>query len=281
MKVSLRSFNTGAAILAMGGALIGCGGGSAEDNQQVSQVQAKTLSYGRAAVIQVAGTNLRATMTVDTGVCKNPVFNQTQSVPQLAVLNCTVTATGEQPIAITGSNGQILYQGTLTVPQPQVVLGTSMGNVVMELNPTATPLSVNNFLGYVNSGFYNSTLFHRVIAGFVAQGGGYTAGLVKKSEQRPPIALESDKGLKNRRASLAMARTSEPNSATSEFYVNLVDNASLDYQSAASPGYAVFGEVVQGMDIVDAIGAAPTATVSGTPNVPVTDITIKFVLQSQ
>ncbi len=259
--------------------LAGCGGGG--DNQQITEVQAKTLSYGQQAVIYVAGVDLRADMTAVTGVCKDPVFNNAQSVPELAVLNCTVTATGDQPLAITGSNGQVLYKGTLTVPAPQVALLTSLGNITLELNPAVVPVTVNNFLAYVNSGYYSNTLFHRVIPGFVAQGGGYTTGMVKKSGQSAPIALESNQGLLNSRSSLAMARTSTPNSATSEFFINLVDNPALDYQSDASPGYAVFGKVVQGMDIVDAIAAKQTTTVNGFANVPLSDVTINLVLQTQ
>lgn len=255
-----------------------CGGGS--DNQQINQVQVKTLAYGKQAVIYVAGIYLRADMTAATGACQNPTFSS-QSVPDLAILNCTVTAIGEQPITITGSNGQVLYKGTLTVPQPQVALLTSMGNIVLELNAVAVPVTVNNFLAYVNRGYYNNTLFHRVIPGFVAQAGGYTAGMVKKDGQSAPIALESNKGLLNSISSVAMARTTAANSATSEFYINLADNPSLDYQSEASPGYAVFGKVVQGMAVVDAIGALPTDTVNGFANVPTSDVTIKFAVQTQ
>ena len=134
---------------------------------------------------------------------------------------------------------------------------------------------------YVNAGYYKDTLFHRVIAGFVIQGGGYTTGMVKKAGQGAPIALESNKGLSNTRSTLAMARTSDPNSATSEFFINLVDNPSLDYLSVASPGYAVFGTVVKGMDVVDAIAALPTGTVNGIADIPTTEVTISSALQTQ
>jgi len=257
-----------------------CGGGSDGDNQQVTEVKAQTLSYGLNAVVNVAGLDLRASMTATTGVCKDPTFS-TQSVPQLATLNCVVTAIGEQPITITGSNGQVLYKGTLTVPLPQVALLTDKGNIVLELNPVAAPVTVNNFLKYVNSGYYASTMFHRVIAGFVVQGGGYTTGLVRKTGQTAPIALESNKGLTNTRGTIAMARTSDPNSANSEFFFNLVDNTFLDYQNANDPGYAVFGKVVQGLDVVDAIGAIATGVLNGVSDVPTTDVTIKLALQSQ
>jgi peptidyl-prolyl cis-trans isomerase A (cyclophilin A) len=167
------------------------------------------------------------------------------------------------------------------VPLPRVLLATSLGNVELELNPLAAPITVNNFLGYVNSGFYRNTLFHRAIAGFVVQGGGYTKGLVKKDGQKTAIVLESNVGLQNTRGTVAMARTSELNSATSEFYVNLSDNASLDYLSPSLPGYAVFGKVLSGMDVIDSIAALPTANVGINENVPTTDVTINFALQTQ
>ena len=269
------------ALLAISAALSACGGGgsSTEDNQQITSVTVRALAYSRQAVLFVSGTYLRADMTAATGACKDPVFNMAQSTPQLAVLNCTVTATGEQPLSITGTNGRVLYTGTVTVPQPQVELVTSQGNVVLELNPAAAPVSVNNFLSYTNSGFYTNTLFHRVIAGFVVQGGGYTQGLVKKTGQLAPIVLESNNGLFNTRGTLAMARTNIPNSATSEFFVNLVDNQSLNYQSPANPGYAVFGKVVNGLDVIDKIAALPTASANGFADVPTTDVTLELALQ--
>jgi peptidyl-prolyl cis-trans isomerase A (cyclophilin A) len=270
-----------AALLCSTALLSACGGGNAADNQLVNQIQVKTLSYGKQAEIYVAGLNLRANMTAVTGACKDPVFNITQSVPELAVLNCTVSATGVQPIRIIDANGETLYTSTLTVPEPRVALVTSAGTVYLELNPTAAPVTVNNFLAYVSSGYYRNTLFHRVIAGFVAQAGGYTTGLVKKTGQRSAIELESNKGLLNTRSSLAMARTNVPNSATSEFFINLVDNPSLNYQSDSNPGYAVFGKVVQGMDVVDAIATSTTGTVNGFSDVPLTEVTITFALQTQ
>ncbi len=269
------------ALLALTTLLVGCGGGSAEDNQQINQVQAKTIQYGQPAVILLAGQYLRANMTAETGLCKDPVFNIAQSLPELAVVNCKITATGEQPITIRSATGQTLYKGVLTVPNPQVTLLTSLGSVVLELNPTAAPLTVNNYLSYVSSGYYRSTLFHRVISGFVAQAGGFTTGMVKKPGQTEAIALESNNGLLNNRSTLAMARTNEPNSATSEFFINLVDNTSLNYQNEANPGYAVFGKVVQGMDVIDAIAGKETTTVNGFANVPLADITINFAVQTR
>lgn len=263
--------------------LTACGGGGAsvEDNQQINAVQAGPLAYSQQAVINVGGVFLSTGMTATTGACSNPVFNVARSSPTLAVLNCTITATGVQPLTITGVGGKVLYTGTITVRQPRVEVVTSQGNFGLELDPVAAPLTVNNFLAYTASGYYTGTLMHRVIAGFVAQGGGYTTGLVKKPVQRLPIELETNKGLLNTRGSLAMARTSVPNSATSEFYVNLVDNPSLDYQSPISPGYAVFGKVVSGLDVIDKIAALPTTTVNGFGDVPNPDVVIQAVVQTQ
>ena len=260
--------------------LTACGGGGEGVKPAVSQLQATTLRYGQAAVVQVAGKYMRSDMVADTGSCLAPAF-RADSTPDLAVLTCQVTATGPLPVTIRAANGELLHSATLTVPLPQVLLVTSKGSIELELNPVAAPVTVNNFLGYVNRGYYRNSLFHRVIPGFVVQGGGYTAGLIKKEGQLAPIALESNKGLINTRGTLAMARTTEPNSATAEFFVNVVDNPSLDYESASSPGYAVFGKVTSGIDVVDAIAVLPTATVGANQNVPVSDVTISLALQTR
>jgi len=259
--------------------LAACGGGDRFE-PSISEIQVQSLRYGKTAVILLAGHYLRADMVAETGSCTNPSFG-TNSTPETAILNCKVTATGTLPMTLRSAEGKTLYSTTLTVPTPQVTLNTSLGSVVMELDPQAAPITVNNFLAYVGSNYYTNTLFHRVIAGFVVQGGGYTAGLVKKPGQTAPIALESNNGLLNLRGTVAMARTDVPDSATSEFFVNLVDNTSLNYQSAASPGYAVFGKVVQGLEVIDAIAAVPTSAQNGAQNVPTTDVTITAAAQTQ
>lgn len=256
-----------------------CGGG-ADFAPIVTQIQARSLLYGQSAVINLAGKYMRNDMIAETATCTNPTFSAASN-PDRATLNCKVTSTGALPITIKSANGTVLYSETLNVLPPQVTLVTSSGSIVMELNAAAVPTTVNNFLSYVTAGYYGNTLFHRVIPGFVIQGGGYTTGLIKKAGQVAPIALESNKGLLNARSTLAMARTSAPDSATSEFFINLVDNTSLDYQSAASPGYAVFGKVVQGMEVVDAIATTATATVNIFANVPTMDVTILFAVQTQ
>lgn len=142
-------------------------------------------------------------------------------------------------------------------PAPRVALRTNQGVIVVELDPVRAPNTVGNFLEYVKAGFYNGTIFHRVIPDFMIQGGGYNAGLQYKPT-RPPIQNEATNGLKNTRGTIAMARTNDPHSASSQFFINLVDNAFLDYRGEAQWGYAVFGKVVEGMDVVDKIAKIPT-----------------------
>jgi peptidyl-prolyl cis-trans isomerase A (cyclophilin A) len=148
----------------------------------------------------------------------------------------------------------------------KVLFTTSFGDLTILLYQHEAPITVKNFLAYVDSGFYNGTIFHRVIPGFVIQGGGFDA----KMRRRPtyaPIKNESDNGMRNERGTLSMARTSDPNSATSQFFINLVDNRSLDYAGRGA-GYAVFGKVIKGMDVVDKIAKVETETRDMYQNVP-------------
>ena len=160
--------------------------------------------------------------------------------------------------------------------RPVVVVSTSMGEIEITLDAEHAPVTVKNFLSYVNEGFYTGTVFHRIIPDFMVQGGGYTAQLVKK-ETKPPIKCEAGNGLPNRRGSVAMARTSHVNSATCQFFINLVDNDFLDHKDETPRGfgYAVFGQVTKGMDIVDAIAAVKTARKSPQfTNIPVEPVVI-------
>lgn len=154
----------------------------------------------------------------------------------------------------------------------EVVLSTNMGDITIELLPDQAPISVENFLGYVESCFYDGTVFHRVIPGFMIQAGGFTEDLMQK-QTRAPIENEADNGLKNERGTVAMARRSDPNSATSQFYINLVDNQILDH-GVRDFGYAVFGRVTEGMDVVDAIAASTTTMRNGMSDVPVENLII-------
>lgn len=151
---------------------------------------------------------------------------------------------------------------TASAANPQVKMQTGKGDIVIELYPDQAPATVKNFLRYVNDGAYDGTVFHRVIKGFMNQGGGYTPDLQKKPVQYPPVQNEADNGLKNRRGTIAMARTSDPHSATNQFFINTADNSFLDY-SGKTPrgwGYAVFGKVVDGMDVVDEIAGVRTGS---------------------
>jgi cyclophilin family peptidyl-prolyl cis-trans isomerase len=160
-------------------------------------------------------------------------------------------------------------------PHPRVRLVTTMGTITVELDREHAPLTVNNFLRYVDDGFYDGTIFHRVIPDFVVQGGGYDTDLQEK-ETRPAIRNEADNGLKNERGTIAMARTNEYDSATSQFYINLVDNETLDYTTAGT-GYAVFGRVIDGMSVVDRIAEVETEARDGMSDVPVTNVILHRV----
>ncbi|MBN1792169.1 peptidyl-prolyl cis-trans isomerase [Candidatus Woesearchaeota archaeon] len=152
------------------------------------------------------------------------------------------------------------------------VLETSMGNIEIELNRSASPVTVENFVSYVNSGFYDGLIFHRVMKGFMIQGGGFSPDGVQK-EPADPIKLESSNGLKNKAGTIAMARTNVPDSATSQFFISTVDNSFLDF-APGNPGYAVFGKVVLGMDVVQKIESVATGNRPPHQNWPVQDVVI-------
>lgn len=155
----------------------------------------------------------------------------------------------------------------------RVRLNTSAGDIVLELDAAKAPKTVENFVQYVKDKHYDGTVFHRVIDGFMIQGGGFTADMTQKPT-RAPIPLESRNGLTNGRGTIAMARTSNPNSATAQFFINVVDNAMLNAPNPDGYGYAVFGKVVTGMDVVDKIKAVPVGNKGGHQNVPNTPVTI-------
>jgi peptidyl-prolyl cis-trans isomerase A (cyclophilin A) len=157
---------------------------------------------------------------------------------------------------------------------PRVLLATSLGDITVQLDPEKAPKTVANFLDYVKSGHYDGTVFHRVMDGFMIQGGGFTADMAQKPT-RAPIPLEAKNGLKNERGTVAMARTAVADSATSQFFINVVDNSRLDYPSPDGNGYAVFGRVVAGMDVVDKIRKVETGSKGGHQNVPVAPVLIR------
>jgi cyclophilin family peptidyl-prolyl cis-trans isomerase len=161
---------------------------------------------------------------------------------------------------------------------PVVVIKTSVGDITVELFQNKAPKSVENFLAYAESGYYNGTIFHRVIKGFMIQGGGFTPDMTRKPT-KSPIQNEANNGLKNTRGTLAMARTSDVNSATSQFFINTVDNTGLDYRGSTPDayGYAVFGKVTDGMDVVDKIERTATGTKGSYRDVPLQTVLIQSV----
>ena len=159
---------------------------------------------------------------------------------------------------------------------PKILIETTKGNITVELDAQAAPKTVENILAYVNSGFYDGTVFHRVIPGFMIQGGGMTADMREKADKRPPVTNEADNGLKNDRGTIAMARTMDPHSASSQFFINTKDNDFLNFRSETPQGwgYAVFGKVTAGMDVVDAIEKVRTGSKGRHDDVPVEAVTI-------
>jgi len=179
----------------------------------------------------------------------------------------------------------VAFSSTLTLAQtkekaanPMVLVKTSMGSFKIELYPEKAPVTVKNFLDYVDKKFYDGTTFHRVIPGFVIQGGGFDKDMMKKATL-PPIKNEATNGLKNLKATLSMARTSDINSATSQFFVNLKDNAALDHVGDAQYGYAVFGKVVQGFEVIEKIAAVKTTTKGAYSDVPEKPVIINSMMK--
>jgi cyclophilin family peptidyl-prolyl cis-trans isomerase len=246
---------------------------------------ATPAQYGRAGVWTVSGLNLDKgiSFVVASGSCEN-IAEISGGTAYQRQFSCRPTSLGELIGQVNELGGRRLSSLRVIIPVPVVQLSTSQGSISLELDPIKAPLTVNNFLNYVNSNFYNNTIFHRVIADFVIQGGGFVPGTpnpVAKTPTQPPIALESNNGLSNLRGTLAMARTAEPSSATSQFYINVVDNPSLDYKSEQEPGYAVFGKVTSGLEVVDAISVVPTRAVPslGLTHLPVTNVVVTTARQ--
>lgn len=175
-------------------------------------------------------------------------------------------------------NLSFLLAGLLLAPllqaAPTVEMRTSLGRIVLELDEQRAPQSVENFKRYVREGFYNGTVFHRVIPRFMIQGGGFSTDMRQKTTHSP-IRNEAGNGLKNQRGTLAMARTGDPHSATAQFFINHRDNAFLDHPGQDGWGYTVFGRVTEGLDVVDRIAATPTGVAAGMPDVPQTPIVIQ------
>ena len=197
------------------------------------------------------------------------------SLPRKAQRPLSRNAVWNQPVAATAAIGP---ERSNPLSNPRLRLRTSLGSITVELDEKNAPVTVDNFLQYALEGFYEGTIFHRVIPGFMIQGGGFTPDLQEKPT-RPPIRNEAANGLRNLRGSLAMARTDEVDSATAQFFVNAADNPFLDHRKRTTDayGYAVFGWVVEGMDVVDRIAGVPTRAAGPHDDVPDTPVVIETV----
>lgn len=273
-------------------ALSACGGGEDNGGVFVNSMTATTAALTRPMSISLSGNGLDkgVKVTVDRGC--GEVTEASGGDAFTRRFTCTVSDMGPMVVKAYTANNVEVARLQVTVPQPEVTLtllgvtANATSTVVLQLDPEKAPLSVKNFLGYVNSGFYRGTIFHRIIKDFVVQGGGYTPGTASptlKNPTSPAIKLESNNGLLNVKGSLAMARTGEPDSATSQFYINTVDNPSLDYKSAAEPGYAVFGKVITGLDVIEQMNLVSTKVdaASGLLNLPEANITILLASQTK
>ncbi len=259
----------------------GCGGGEESVVPTVSSASARpagtlgsgegTGTYGQKILLTVEGRALDNGITVLSNACTG--VTQLTSAPNesnanTAYYECTLTASGTVTLGVLRDiSGFVLATVPVTVPAPQVTMAVgngsaSLGSFTVTLNPNETPVTVRNFIDYVNSGFYAGTIFHRNSPGFVIQGGGYAAPLAPTDAAptlkatNPAIVLEDNAGLSNRQWTVAMARTDAPNSATSQFFVNLVDNLFLD-RTPTARGYAVLGTVTAGTEVVTAMTQAP------------------------
>jgi peptidyl-prolyl cis-trans isomerase A (cyclophilin A) len=265
--------------------LAACGGGSGggvplSQPGAITSVTPDKLTYGKTVKFTIVGTGLERGVTVSAGPCRNSGLQPGGTATQ-QVLTCTPSASGAVQISFLPTGNTTPFVSNQTIPVPQVTMKTNAGDLVFELYPNNAPVSVDNFLQYVTDNFYTGLIFHRVVSNFVVQGGGFNASL-QPATTRAAIKLESGNGLSNTRGSLAMARTDLPNTATSQFYINTVDNSrALDATTAGVNGYAVFGKVVTGLALIDQINTVPTGTVNGLTNVPVTPIIITSATQTQ
>jgi cyclophilin family peptidyl-prolyl cis-trans isomerase len=269
--------------------LSSCGGGGGDSGPSGPAVTSASIgapTYGRSTLVTINGTGLDADLTVSSGGCKN--MTRSTAAPNVstattAYYTCTVSAIGAQTVAFTRtSTAAALNTLSYTVPTPQVTMAVSnggaiAGSMVFTLAPDRAPITVDNFLAYVNSGFFTDTIFHRVVKGFVIQGGGFLANGAQKTPSFAPIQLEVGKGLSNTQWTLAMARTNDLNSATSQFFINTVDNVALD---TSGGGYAVFGSVTSNTALAAAIENAACSP-AGSFCQPTTAIVITSATQTR
>lgn len=275
-----------ASVLSLSFLLAGCGG--SEGGASVLNLSAAGVKYNGTMTITVSGRLLGegVTMSSDRG-CEN-FAKRAEGTNESVDFTCKLTAAGDVFVRVRNAANDTIGSLRVEVPQPRMTIATNQGSFVVELDPGKAPVTVANFATYVAANFYSATIFHRVINDQLIQGGAYLAGPKAKLPNLDPIVLESNTGLKNLRGTIAMARVEgQPNSATTEFFINTQDNPAFDRQDDANPGYTVFGTVVSGLDVVDRIKAVATRSVtldgSGLvlPNVPVTDVRITSITQTQ
>ena len=280
-----------AALAAVLATLAACGGGT--DAPAVTTLQASPAMFGRTTTVSVQGANLQnVTASIEPG-CTTMTRGAAGS-DTFQSFSCRIEWLGDLRVRVRSEGGAELAALRLDIPLPQVTFnarhgtgaGAPTGTFTVELDPEKAPGTVDNFLAYVNQStcFYRDTLFHRVdVAQGVVQAGGFTTGLTTKTQGLMPfIALETNRGLSNLRGTIGMARGSDPNSATSQFYINLRDNPAFDYASPSQPGYAVFGKVVgDGMTDIDRLATVPTTQKGQFPTAPVTEVTITSCRQTK
>lgn len=259
-------------IFAISYLLNACGG---DDRIADPMVTGANLFYGAKAKFSVGVTAIRSDLSLRVMGCPNLVRTADRSKTE-ETFECDVRTSGEIRFEGVDNTGTVVFSKSFLVPDPQVEISTSVGSFRVDLFPSRVPVTVDNFLAYVDEKFYEGLLVHRVIPNFAVQMGGFEPTMKLKEPTKNPIPLESNMGLSNLRGTLGMARLKDPsyNSATSQFFVNLVDNKDLDYKSPTDPGYAIFGKVSSGMDLIDLIALRPTTTLMPHENVPVVDITI-------
>lgn len=288
MTSLLRARRRALALLAVAAATLaaGCGGGGGS-GASVSSMSASSVRFNATMTVSVSGAGLAdesISMEVD-GPC-GTITRLTGALDYQTQFTCKVTGVGEIRPRIILPSGEVGASLRVDVPMPQVTIaakqGTTTGTMVLELDPVSAPVTVKNFLDYVSAGTYRNTIFHRAIKDSLIQGGGYTTGPTAVTGLRSAIVLESNNGLKNLRGTIAMARTAVFDSATSQFYFNLVDNPAFDYVSAEQPGYAVFGKLVSGLDVIDAIGTVEVENRSTAfANLPTVDVLITSISQTR
>jgi peptidyl-prolyl cis-trans isomerase A (cyclophilin A) len=247
----------------------------------VIAIQSDRLMYSKSTQWTFTGQALDKDFTVSTKGCVGLALVAGGTSTSKSV-TCNITAAGPSAVTVEAklANGSVLLAKTMDVPAPQVTLTTNLGTMVVELDATAAPLTANNFLQYVNDQFYDNTIIHRIVTSgiFVAQGGWLTPTPEVKAGLRAPIALEVGKGLSNVRGTIAMARASALNSATSQFYLNLSDNVALD---TSNGGYAVFGKLVSGLPVLDALAAIQTGTQFGLNDFPAQSVLVQSAAQTR